>query len=269
MRKYISFILLAALSLVWVSCINEDDPTPASRLEVSTPRVAAVEQGFYNLLDLNNAFSEFKLELQGSAPISKVEVYQSFKGSAPSLVTTITDFPSNVKINLSDAAAAAGVDPATLVPGDNFLYTFKVYTPSGEAVNTSTSLVVSSSCPSTIPTGTYSAVSGGTSTDGCPNPNPVTNLPYEVTLTDLGAGKYRVSDFSAGVYQSWYGACYGYTFETAGTLTDICGTITLAGTDAFSSTITGTGSYNAETGVITYSFRNGFGDTGNVQLTKK
>jgi hypothetical protein len=113
----------------------------------------------------------------------------------------------------------------------------------------------------------YDAVSGGTSTDGCPPTNPIVGLNYVVTLTDLGGGSYSISDYSAGVYQDWYGACFGYTFETSATLVDICNSISFTVNDAFGCPNTGTGTYDPGTGVITYTWSNCFGDIGDVVLT--
>ena len=90
---------------------------------------------------------------------------------------------------------------------------------------------------------------------------------YVVTITDNGGGSYTISDFSAGVYQEWYGTCYGYTFETTGNMVDVCNDLIITATDAWTCWVEGTGTYNSGTGEITYTWNNCFGDSGEVTLT--
>jgi hypothetical protein len=113
------------------------------------------------------------------------------------------------------------------------------------------------SCPSDI-SGNYTVVSSGFSTDSGPVNNPLVNFSYDVTLTDVGGGTYEISDGVAGVYIDWY-SIYGYTFETTGSVTDICGTLSGSWQDAFGSTIELTGIVNADN-TLTVQWKNGFGD---------
>lgn len=202
------------------------------------------------------------------------------------IVKTITSFPSMVQISASDVADAYGLSGANdFEVGDAFRSTYPINTADGRRLTTAVNSDLCQqpaqpsfggcnfdwavACPSEIPAITYTAVSGGESTDGCPPVNPVVGNAYEVTLTALGGGQYTMSDFSAGIYQEWYGACYGYTFETTGTLTDVCNTISLAATDAFGCAAIGAGTYDPDTGVITITWSNCFGDKGDWVLTPK
>jgi hypothetical protein len=85
---------------------------------------------------------------------------------------------------------------------------------------------------------------------------------YDITITPTGGGNYKISDYWAGVYQDWYGACYGYSFESSATLIDVCNNLTFDLTDAFGCLNSGTGTYNPTTGVISITWSNCFGDTG-------
>ncbi len=123
-------------------------------------------------------------------------------------------------------------------------------------------------CPSDL-AGTYTATTTGSSTDGC-CPGEYSST-ATVTVSGSG-GSYTISDFSAGLYLDWYGV-YGITaaFETdgrlSGAIVDICGDVSGTFGEPFGSNVTLVGSSDASTGVITYQWTNGFGDTGLVTLT--
>ncbi len=129
-------------------------------------------------------------------------------------------------------------------------------------------------CPSDL-AGSYTAVSSGTSTDGCcPG---TTNATAQVTLTALGGGRYTINDWSGGLYLAWYGpdgGDYGITQElidTKGQLStpvvDACGTFRIPSfVEPFGESTTGIGTVTDNT--ITYTFLNGYGDAGTVTLTK-
>lgn len=271
--KYIknqSYLLLLLMSFFWTACEfgGVEDATPDFE-EASMPVISEVNQGFYNLLDVENAFVSFSVEKLGNVGVESMNVYQTFNGGEPTLVTSESSLPTDVNIDLSDAAQAAGVSPANLVPGDAFVYTFEVVTSDGRTLSSGTNIKANAACPSEINEGTHVAISGGTSTDGCPPVNPVEDLNYPVTVTSLGAGRYEVSDFSAGVYQAWYGACYGYAFETSATIVDVCNQISFSLTEAFGCDVVGSGTFDPETGELSYTWSNCFGDTGHVVIPTK
>jgi hypothetical protein len=134
-----------------------------------------------------------------------------------------------------------------------------------------TAQIVIGGCNASSLAGSYTTLTSGTSTDGCPINNPIVDLGGTVTIVDDGAGNYTVDDIFAGIYIEWYGACYGYTFATAGTLNfcQIADGVSLVTFDeGFGSTVTDTGSsYDSGTGQITVSWANGFGDTATSVFT--
>ncbi|HOO10968.1 MAG TPA: hypothetical protein PKW06_13600, partial [Cyclobacteriaceae bacterium] len=69
---------------------------------------------------------------------------------------------------------------------------------------------------------------------------------------------------------NWYGACYGYTFETPISFIDVCNNLTLIGkNDGFTCLVTGSGTYDPATGIITINWSNCFGDVGNWTVDVK
>lgn len=124
-------------------------------------------------------------------------------------------------------------------------------------------------CPSTPIDGEYTSLSTGKSTDSC-CPDEVVDLASAVSLTANSDGTYTISDFSAGMYFKWY-AVYGIpedlTLPAVITLAD--NKITVAGVGPFNSEITGEGIVNPCTGIVTYTWINGFNDTATVTLSPK
>lgn len=114
--------------------------------------------------------------------------------------------------------------------------------------------------------GTYTSTTTGTSTDTCcPTETTVTGT---VTLTDNGDGFYTISDWSAGLYLEWYDV-YGITSSTDMTaeIRDICDAISADFTEPFNTATELRGTRDAATGVITYTWVNGYGDQATVVLT--
>lgn len=129
-------------------------------------------------------------------------------------------------------------------------------------------------CPSSA-AGTYTAEVSGESTDGC-CPGTVSTT-STVTLEETGAGTYTISDYSGGLYLEWYGpdgGNYGVVAddETDGglatTIVDACNVITIPEfSEFFGAGARASGSLDPETGVISYTFDNDFGDVIRVTLT--
>ena len=119
------------------------------------------------------------------------------------------------------------------------------------------------SCSSNIKEGTYTVVSNGTSTE--PGIPPAVDYSYEVTITADGGGNYTISDGVAGLYIHWYSG-FGYTFETPGKFSDICGSLSGSWTEGFGTTVELTGTLNDD-GTLSISWSNGFGDVADAVYT--
>ncbi len=124
--------------------------------------------------------------------------------------------------------------------------------------------------------GVYTAESEGTSTDGC-CAGTVYMTSVDITISEVSTGVYTLSDWSGNLYLEWYGPTggnYGITQGYIdggglnGEITESCGSITGAFEEPFGSDLVIEGSVDAS-GVITYTFVNGYGDTGTVTLTRK
>ncbi len=192
------------------------------------------------------------------------------------LVSGITEFPTEVTLDQDDIIAAFAElnsrDDIQLA--DELILTTRILLADGSEINlvnndgtrnygsdihTSAFFKAQVSYPVSCPSdlgGTYAVVSNGASTEaGIPA---AVNLPYTITLTDNGGGSYSISDGVAGVYIFWYSG-FGYTFETPGNFTDVCGTINGSWVEGFGCQVDLTGVVN-EDGTLSISWENCFGD---------
>lgn len=138
--------------------------------------------------------------------------------------------------------------------------------PGPDGNSSSYQLTIKNECTRIPVGGTYASLTTGQSTDGC-CPDEVSNLAAVVTIMDNGDGTYEISDFSAGLYLEWY-AVYGITpdFALPATLTVDGSVVSIAGSEPFGTSISGSGTYEKCTGDITYTWANGYADGGTVTL---
>ncbi|NJM79825.1 MAG: hypothetical protein HC854_09785 [Flavobacterium sp.] len=116
-------------------------------------------------------------------------------------------------------------------------------------------------CPSDL-AGTYSTLASGTY--GQNGVNSYSNLTSSVTLNaSTTAGRYTISDMSFGLYSNIY-----MDASPSGRIEDICNSLSdLGDVDQYNDRFTIFGSVNETTGVITLTWSNTYGDSGNVVLT--
>ena len=222
-----------------------------------------VSPGFYDLGNLDNTVVGFDIGSNGDAA-SSADMTVSYSGelgtAGPAGIGNVS-LPGNTTVTLVAACEALGIDINGLGIGDTF--TFEAT--SGTAKRT---LPVITNCVST--TGSedgvvYDVVSTGTSTDDCcPDETTVMST---VTLTGSD-GMYAISDWSGGLYFEWY-AVYGMTADgSGGDITDVCNAITLTtAEEPFGESLMGSGTVDPDTGVITFSWSNGWGDQGVTTMT--
>ncbi|MGB3080882.1 MAG: hypothetical protein WBB31_17505 [Saprospiraceae bacterium] len=128
-------------------------------------------------------------------------------------------------------------------------------------------------CPPVDISGNYKVVSAtGQSTDGC-CPDVVTVSGNIVAINGLAGSStnFSVSDITGGLYFAWY-AVYGITGpdDSPGEFLFNCNEVTIVNTqEPFGTAVQGEGVYDASAGTITYTWSNGFADTGTVILQKQ
>lgn len=263
--KNLSYLFLVLLTAAGMTACYEEEPIiDAEEGVVVTPE--NISSGIFDLTDLDNAATSFDVTTVG-VPVNSVTIFKSLNGGDRVQHATVSSVPSTVSITVEEALDGLAKTPDELVVGDVVTFSFETATQDGRTLQTGgNSVNITASCPSNL-AGTYDVVAVGTSTDGCcPDQTTVTST---VTLTDQGSGRYGISDFSGGLYLEWYDV-YGITStaDSPGTIVDVCNNLTFVDTnEPFQTAVTGTGSVDGATGVITLSWTNGYDDEGTLTLT--
>lgn len=190
-------------------------------------------------------------------------------------ISSSNGFQDAIMIQPMDNTESSDTDitlTITLLNGSNGTIGFPGPANSNTASHSLT--IIDDDCPVIPIGGAYSSLSRGTSTDGCCTEE-VKDFQAEVSITDNGDGTYTLNDFSGGIYLEWYDV-YGITDQSqspATFLIDDPVNNTIAFVDGsgepFGESLSATGSYDPCTGSISYSWQNGWGDEGDVNLTLK
>ena len=296
--KYTSMLTLPIVLLI--SCEHEPDLRyPENQEAVAAYMVPA--EGSDQYIDFNNPGDfalEVRVDLMYDDPFQKIAIVVARNGDLihyHTLKDNITSVPQTVTITSNDILAAipgssiqqgdqydiyltATLEDGTILPG---------FTPTGRiaystAVQNSLTVfygddatfnvTVAVPCESNLE-GTYTVVANGVSTDPEPTPdeNPAVNFTSEVTLEKSGNFfTYTMSDFSGGLYYLWYDI-YGYPETWPCEIQDLCGEISYLNlVEGFGSPVSGGGSVDPVSGVITINGRaDEWGDTWTLVLTPK
>ena len=282
--KKIQILLITFMTLMLgVSC-DDDGGTSAIPLDDgAVPNLvkSATSDAFFDLLkiqDGDNVTVDFSVDVAQGNPTSTdvVGIYKTVNGDVytADLFSNVS-LPQDFSLSVNDIVAAFPElnTAADILLADVLSITTRFTMADGTVLdiiddeginNTGTNILTTVlfnsvisypiSCPSDIG-GVYNVISNGDNTDGQP---PAVNVPYTVTLTDNGGGSYDISDGVAGVYIFWY-SIYGYTFETTGNFTDVCGSLSGSWTESFGCGVELTGTVNAD-GTLSIHWDNCFGD---------
>jgi hypothetical protein len=297
MKKFKLIFTLLAIVLLVPSCEKDGGDSKLNLTEgaIANVQKVATTDGFIDLVAIN-AGSSINIgytidEARGKVvSMDVVAFYKKISGEVYKgvLETNVTTFPSTFSITQDDLFAAfeqlnvAG----DFEVGDQLTITTELTLENGTVIKTLTDSgrpnyggnvgntasftplqVYNVACPSDL-AGTYSVLTTGASTDTGPTPaeNPITNFPYNVTITDEGGGSYSISDAFGGVYILWYDI-YGLDFEVEGTFSDVCGVISGTFPEPFGTDVEYDGTVNAN-GTLTIHWINGYGDEGVSTFTR-
>ena len=268
-KNLLSYMMLFFFSIVLIMSCAKDDIINKAESDLFTKKgaiitISNVVGGFFDLFDKDNTSVSFDLG-QAGENVTSIDIYKSFNGEPAVLHGTASI--GTVSVSLIEAIAGTSAKIEDLKAGDNFVFTFRPTTSSGSYIS-GKPLQVDMACSSALE-GEYSGVSSGQSTDDC-CPGTV-NASADVTITANGGGTYTISDFSAGLYFAWYGV-YGILNpddRLAVGFKDVCLTVSGSFKEPFGENASLSGTVDGTTGVITYSWENGYGDKGTVTLTPK
>lgn len=276
MKKTYSYIVLTLLaSLVLTGCY--DDNEYADNLSLGATVSVSGDEAFI-LGETDQVDIQVSYEENSSAPIQNIIMEKQLLTSEGNSDVVTQTFPANedgeIDLSFTSTELFADVpvngitlDPEDLSPGDRWQFDFKVEMADGRILTPGRSdgkLSVNFTCQSDL-AGTYSTVTDGGTGDGSGGTaSSFTDLAHEVTITEVSAGRYQLSDITGGLYALIYG-----DEDNPVEFTDICNQISVDsqpdvvyGGDEFN----GTGTVNDD-GTITITWSNNWGDNGTTVLT--
>lgn len=267
MKNNILLFVFAFSVISLSSCYDDHEDYFSDYSLGAIVQVGNLSPGFFDFIEPEDANIAFDVTLQeNSSAVDQVIIYKSYNNGVPVEFQSINTFPSNFNVSLAEAAEGL-VDFEEIQIGDVFGFTFRSQLNDGRVVTSASSVNAVVSCESEI-AGIYDGVASGQSTDGC-CPDPVSGIEKEIIITSTGDGTYTLSDFSGGLYFEWY-EVYGITedFNLSINIRDVCNEISIFNSrEPFGTDVTGGGSVDPETGVITLNWTNGFDDIGTLVLT--
>ncbi len=262
--KYLKNILFLALllGLVYGCETNEDDLMQPFKTGAVLPEITEVQSSFFDILDVDAAYIDFTVNVDMSMAES-VTIEKTFRGTTTEIGTYNT-VPVNINLTAEEAVSDVdGVSVGDLELGDTFL--FEVIVTSKSGLRSRSNVIVNApvACKSDLGgTFTYStvvtAVGAGGDLGGCDNP-----VTGEASFDEDGAGFYRISDATFGQYD----CAWGDTPAVGVTITDVCNTLTLGGSDQYGLIYTFVILNNDGTN-LEIEWSNDYGDKGTSVLTR-
>lgn len=257
---------ISTLALV-LSCFsacetNEDDLMQSYVTGAVFPQITEIESSFFDILDLENTYIDFTVTADMSVAES-ISIEKTYKG-ARRVIGTYTTVPVNINVTAEQAVADIdGVSVNDIELGDTFLFEVIVTSKTGLRTRSNVILNAPVACKSDLGgTFTYStevlAVGDGGNLGGCSNP-----VTGEGALVEDGAGFYRLSDATFGQYD----CAWDDTPAEGVTLTDVCNTLTIGGSDQYGLIYTFIILSNDGTD-LSIEWSNDYGDKGRSVLTR-
>lgn len=256
-----SIIVLEILFFIGCST-NEDELMQPYKTGIVFPEITQVNSSYFDILDVENAYIDFDVTVDTDIAES-ITIEKTYKGTKTE-IGTFTSVPVNVKVTAEQAVSdipGASIDDIEL--GDVFL--FEVIVTSKNGLRTRSNVIMNApvACKSELG-GTFdystvvTGVGDGGDIGGCNNP-----VTGQASFDEDGAGFYRVSDATFGQYD----CAWGDTPAVGVTLTDVCNTVTVGGSDQYQLIYTFVILSNDGTN-LELDWSNDYGDAGTTVLTR-
>lgn len=255
--------VVAAIFMYVFGCsTNEDDLMQPYVTGTVFPEITEVGSSFFDILDIDNAYVNFTVDVDISIADS-ITIEKTYKGKK-TIVGNYTTVP--VTINITTEEAVGDIDGVTIDDielGDSFLFEIVVTSKNGLKTRSNVILRAPVACKSDLGgTYTYStevtAVGDGGDIGGCGG-----SVTGEGSLEEDGAGFYHISDATFGQYD----CAWGDTPAAGVTLTDVCNTLSVGGSDQWGLVYTFVILSNDGTD-LKIQWSNNFGDKGISVLTR-
>ncbi len=270
MKKFI--FIFTAVAMLAGSCVPEDDAFFATSFDKAASVTAPANVAFIKDVSTGADLAIGLLGKSKAEDIKSVKLLITFVPSGETLnpeadgedLTDVTLYPSTVSI--TEAQLLSVADKATvddLNPGDSWFVKYRITLSNGTLLTNAIQTNISFTCASdlggdidfvttniTAGTGGNAAACGG-STSGT------------VSFDDQGGGIYEISDITFGQY-----ACaWDDNPATGVSLVDVCGGLSLIGTDQYELVYSISIVSNDGTDLV-IDWENDFGDSGTTTLTR-
>ena len=224
--KYSTFVIMFLLA---IGCeTNEDDLVQDYVTGAVFPEITEVNSSFFDILDVSNAYINFTANADTEIAES-ISIEKTFRGVKTEF-GTYTSIPVEINVTAEEAVADIdGVSVGDLELGDVFLFEILVTSKTGFKTRSNVIVNAPVACKSDL-SGTYTystivtSVGDGGDIGGCNNPVTGTG-----SFTEDGAGFYRVSDATFGQYD----CAWGDTPADGVTITDVCNSLKVGGSDQY------------------------------------
>lgn len=124
-----NLIILSGLVLMFGSCETDVVDPAGPRNQAAVPGIKNLNPATYDVNDLSNTYIQFDLTLNASGVDEAVLVVSYKGGKQRKEVARVNSFPSNIRVALTQAASALGLDIADVKAAD--VFNFEVQTVQG------------------------------------------------------------------------------------------------------------------------------------------
>lgn len=256
-NRQINISIVAMIFLMVFACdTNEDDLMQPYATGAVLPEITEIESSFYDILDINNAYVDFTVNVNAETAES-ITIEKTYKGTRTELGTFDTS-PVVVRVTAEQAVADIdGVSVGDLELGDTFLFEVIVTSKSGLRTRSNVLIDAPVACKSDL-AGNYSAITTGTEYYGSSF-----TYEYDTELTVDSDGVYVLPDLSGGMEPNVWGSP-----PVEATIRDICNVISLVNAPYSYEYFIDEGYVDGD-GKIYIKWRNFWGENGETWLTPK
>src|SRR5690554_1676549 len=156
-----TIMILGGMTFIFSSCETDVTDPAGPRGEAVVPGIENLNPATFDVYDLENTFIQFDLTLPGSGVQEAIVLVSSGDQKERKQVTSVSSFPANIKIALTEVVSVLGIDLADVEAADQF--SFEVQTiQGGKKYFSSAAFKVAVVCGYETPnvTGAYNSSSG-------------------------------------------------------------------------------------------------------------
>lgn len=188
MKRIKTIGLVIIVIMMFSGCEEAKDPAGRRNAAV-VPVISDINPGIFDSKDLENSYVEFVVDLVPGTQVDQVVVEGSYQDNLERVeITSVTTFPSTVRILSSDAAQKLGIALDDISNGDVFLFEL-LAVDDGMSTRSNAILRVSVACAFEGPlaTGSYHSLSSDWISEGNITITSDPEDPYTVFVVGLAA----------------------------------------------------------------------------------